>query len=164
MGIPITGKGCFKTVLFIITGIPYLKWGPDVHKCITPGNSNIFHVSSSLNNKLSLLKVPRDIVRYFKTTEPQPFASTFPVSNRSSPQGARSSMGTDWEITRGVLSSIFNGHYMWNTVSLISLHIFKMANQISHIIPCSLLIFVSDWLITVKYGAVSHVWRHQREI
>ena len=31
-------------------------------------------------------------------------------------------------------------------------------------IPCSVLILASDWLTTVKYGAVSHVWRHQREI
>ena len=32
------------------------------------------------------------------------------------------------------------------------------------IIPCFVLILASDWLTTVKYGAVSHVWRHQREI
>ena len=31
-------------------------------------------------------------------------------------------------------------------------------------IPCSVLILASDWLTTVKYGAVSHVWRHQRDI
>ena len=31
-------------------------------------------------------------------------------------------------------------------------------------IPCSVLILASDWLTTVRYGAVSHVWRHQREI
>ena len=35
---------------------------------------------------------------------------------------------------------------------------------ISWIIPCSVLILASDWLTTVKYGAVSHVWRHQCEI
>ena len=31
-------------------------------------------------------------------------------------------------------------------------------------IPCSVLILASDWLTTVNYGAVSHVWRLQREI
>ena len=28
-------------------------------------------------------------------------------------------------------------------------------------IPCSVLILASDWLTTVRYGGVSHVWRHQ---
>ena len=31
-------------------------------------------------------------------------------------------------------------------------------------IPCSVLILASDWLTIVKYGAISHVWRYQREI
>ena len=32
------------------------------------------------------------------------------------------------------------------------------------IIPCPVPILASDWLTTVKFGGVSHVWRHQREI
>ena len=43
----------------------------------------------------------------------------------------------------------------------------KMADILHMIyifIPCSVLILASDWLTTMKYGAVSHVWRHQREI
>ena len=35
---------------------------------------------------------------------------------------------------------------------------------ISCFIPCSVLILASDWLTTVKYGAVPHVLRHQHEI
>ena len=50
----------------------------------------------------------------------------------------------------------------------ISIHILvsysPVFEWISSIISCSVLILASDWLTAVKYGAVSHVWRHQREI
>ena len=42
--------------------------------------------------------------------------------------------------------------------------LFLLTTRIDSFIPCSVLILASDWLTTVKYGAVSHVWRHQREI
>ena len=38
------------------------------------------------------------------------------------------------------------------------------SHEVFIFIPCSVLILASDWLTTVKYGAVSHVWRHHREI
>ena len=39
-----------------------------------------------------------------------------------------------------------------------------IVSELLPIIPCSVLILASDWLTTVKYGAVSHVWRHQRYV
>ena len=51
-----------------------------------------------------------------------------------------------------ILSSICYAWFRQNIQSILS------------IIPCSVLILASDWLTAVKYGAVSHVWRHQREI
>ena len=43
-------------------------------------------------------------------------------------------------------------------------HSFACPGGICRFIPCSVLILASDWLTTVRYGAVSHVWRHQREL
>ena len=37
-------------------------------------------------------------------------------------------------------------------------------HAISCSIPCSVLTLTSDWLTTVKYWCVSHVWRHQHDI
>ena len=40
---------------------------------------------------------------------------------------------------------------------------YTVGNVVWKFIPCSMLILASDWL-TLKYGGVSHVWRHQHEI
>ena len=41
---------------------------------------------------------------------------------------------------------------------------FKIQMCIGSFMPYSVLILASDWLTTVEYRGVSHVWRHQREI
>ena len=46
----------------------------------------------------------------------------------------------------------------------ISTYVQYSETWISTFIPSSVLILASDWLTTVKYRGVSHVWRHQREI
>ena len=55
----------------------------------------------------------------------------------------------------------------WSNSLIIGIPCFHCTYKMIYIyiyIPCSVLILASDWLTTVRYGAVSHVWRHQREI
>ena len=49
-------------------------------------------------------------------------------------------------------------------LGLLLYHWKNICNDVLEFIPCSVLILASDWLTTVKYRGVSHVWRHQREI